>query len=172
MDRSYERRHWGAKIFGAKSFIEVGGEARTPLAWIWSRFKGKLPQGETEPPSEPPVPLAWVWGQFKSELPQSESERRATQRPVEAAGAGWPAKDEAPHANLGGASSRDRLPDELLSRSLALASGREAYKQGKPTNAATPITEREKNPELSWLLLPAFVAAVAGLTWLFGRASN
>ena len=73
---------------------------------------------------------------------------------------------------LGDTSSRDRLPDELLSRSLAPASGREAYKQGKPTNAAAPITEREENPELSWLLLPAFVAAVAGLTWLFGRASN
>ena len=99
MDRSYERRHWGAKSFGAKSFIEAGGEARTPLAWVWSRFKGKFPQGEREPPNEPPVPLAWVWNQFKSELPQSESRRRATQSPVEAAGAGWPGVDDAPHAN-------------------------------------------------------------------------
>ena len=167
MDRSYERRHWGAK-----SFIEVGGEARRPLAWVWSRFKGKLPQGEREPPSEPPVPLAWVWSQFKSELPHSESERRTIQRPVEATGAGWPAEDEASHANLDETPSQDRLPDELSRHSIPLAPGSDAYQQGKPTNAAAPITEREENPELSWLLLPAFVAAVAGLTWLFGRASN
>jgi hypothetical protein len=67
-------------LFNGDEIERRGGqEGLTPLAWVWSQYKGELPQGmqAVRADGQASVALAWVWSQYRGEFPQSAGERNA-----------------------------------------------------------------------------------------------